>query len=136
MKKIYVVTSGSYSDYRIEAVFSTEEKAEDFIKHVEVDELNGIEEYDLNPKTASLVKNGYFMWDVCILKDGTVERVNKTESCFKEKTIILHRNRFNSFNDYVTLTFLQVFTWAKTEKHAVKIANEKRIQFIERGEFV
>lgn len=30
-KKIYIVTSGCYSDYRIERVFSTKEKAEEFL---------------------------------------------------------------------------------------------------------
>lgn len=28
-KKIYIVTSGDYSDYRIDAVFTTKEKAEE-----------------------------------------------------------------------------------------------------------
>ena len=32
MAKIYIVTSGEYSDYNIEAVFSTREKAEEYIQ--------------------------------------------------------------------------------------------------------
>jgi hypothetical protein len=32
MKKIYIVTSGEYSDYNIDAVFSTREKAEEYIQ--------------------------------------------------------------------------------------------------------
>ena len=31
--KVYVVTSGSYSDYRIECVFSTREKAEEYLQY-------------------------------------------------------------------------------------------------------
>lgn len=31
MEKVYIVTSGEYSDYTIEAVFSTREKAEEFV---------------------------------------------------------------------------------------------------------
>ena len=45
MKKIYVVTSGCYSDYRIERVFSTRELAEEFIDH---DAYCDIEEYVLD----------------------------------------------------------------------------------------
>lgn len=32
MKEIYIITSGDYSDYNIEAVFSTREKAEEYIQ--------------------------------------------------------------------------------------------------------
>ena len=32
MAKIYIVTSGEYSDYAIDAVFSTEEKAHEYIQ--------------------------------------------------------------------------------------------------------
>ena len=31
--KVYIVTSGSYSDYRIECVFSTREKAEEYLQY-------------------------------------------------------------------------------------------------------
>ena len=33
MEKVWIVTDGDYSDYRIVAVFSTEEQANDFIKY-------------------------------------------------------------------------------------------------------
>lgn len=35
-KKIYIVTEGCYSDYHIEACFSTKEKAKEYIKNGEV----------------------------------------------------------------------------------------------------
>jgi hypothetical protein len=35
MRKIYIVTSGSYSDYGIHTVFESEEKAEEFIAYAE-----------------------------------------------------------------------------------------------------
>jgi hypothetical protein len=38
--KSFIVTSGSYSDYRIDGVFSSKSKAEDFIK-----EKNAIDSY-------------------------------------------------------------------------------------------
>lgn len=45
---IYAVTSGEYSDYRIEGVFSTKEKAEAFA--LLVCEANDIEEYVLDSR--------------------------------------------------------------------------------------
>lgn len=42
--KIYVVTTGSYSDYRIEKVFTNKDKAEEFAKWCY--DSNDVEEYD------------------------------------------------------------------------------------------
>jgi hypothetical protein len=60
MAKIYLVSSGDYSDYRIDAVFSTKEKAEELLLrkgHKRIESEHGyvfygtysIEEYDLDP---------------------------------------------------------------------------------------
>ncbi len=43
--KIYIVTDGTYSDYRIERVFSNPEAAEDYKKWHNID--NEIEEYEI-----------------------------------------------------------------------------------------
>lgn len=68
--KIYVVTSGCYSDYRIEAMFSTREKAQKYIdaaKFDEYNEINGIIEYDVDSATTeppkSMNVSGYFEED-------------------------------------------------------------------------
>lgn len=46
MKKVYIVTSGEYSDYHIDAVFSAKEKAEEFADIVGTG--FEVEEYDLD----------------------------------------------------------------------------------------
>lgn len=52
MSKIYVVTEGDYSDYHIEACFSTKKKAQEYIKNAKKvnDSLYfpGIEEWELD----------------------------------------------------------------------------------------
>ena len=48
--KVYVVTTGEYSDYRIEGVFSSREKAEEYINHSTNPYLNGIDEWVLDEK--------------------------------------------------------------------------------------
>lgn len=46
--KVYIVTAGEYSDYRIVAVFDSEEKAKDYIDHGDRSDFNDIEEWTLN----------------------------------------------------------------------------------------
>ena len=81
--KIYVVTSGCYSDVRIDAMFSTREKAQKYIdaaKFDDWDEINGITEYDIDvaptepPKSMNV--SGYFEedeLDVISFDDGKEE---------------------------------------------------------------
>lgn len=121
MKTIYAVSSGSYSDYRVDALFDDKELAQKYIDAFggEYTDFNSIEEYVLNPCQKELNK-GYKVFDVNISKDGagTAEM-----SCSKgiEKPLYL------TFwvNDTMNLT-----CFAKSESHALKIANEKRAQLI------
>ena len=81
--KIYVVTSGCYSDFHIDAMFSTREKAQKYIdatKFDDWDEINGITEYDIDsaptepPKSMNV--SGYFEedeLDVINFDDGKEE---------------------------------------------------------------
>lgn len=52
LSKVYIVTSGEYSDYHIDACFSTKQKAQEFIRNAEkTEELwdrPRIEEWDLD----------------------------------------------------------------------------------------
>lgn len=47
--KVYIVTSGSYSDYGIHEVFSTEEEAKKYIDAVGTDDDWEVEEYEVDP---------------------------------------------------------------------------------------
>jgi predicted GIY-YIG superfamily endonuclease len=47
--KVYIVTSGSYSDYGIHKVFSTEEEAKKYIDAVGTDDNWEVEEYEVDP---------------------------------------------------------------------------------------
>lgn len=48
MDKVFIVTSGCYSDYQIEAVFSTKEKAEEYIDSKKYPDDFAIEEYGID----------------------------------------------------------------------------------------
>lgn len=54
MATIYIVTSGSYSDYGIDAVFSSEENAQTFIDQNSPFLDMGIEEYELDGRVGDI----------------------------------------------------------------------------------
>ena len=67
-EKVYIVTAGEYSDYRILAVFSSKERAEDWIDHIgQYEDYCYIEEYEVDCPPRKWV--GTYVW---ITRDGTV----------------------------------------------------------------
>lgn len=140
MKKIYAVNAGSYSDYRVVALFSTLILAREFMAAVPDSEYNDIEEYELNPKTADLIKRGYSVWCVHMLRDGTTERVFKLSTGTYDVSnvgySIWKRTEAPAFKGMGIPDCLLSTVWAKTDKQAVKIANEHRVQMIANGEWI
>lgn len=139
MKKVYAVNSGSYSDYQVDAIFSTREKAQEFMTAVPDSDYNAIEEYELDPGTADLIARGYSIFVVHMLRDGTTERVfhhdldtygvgNIGHSIWRRSTVPAYEGK-NIPDVLVSLV------WAKTEQEAVKIANEHRAQMIATGKW-
>lgn len=124
MNKIYVVTSGCYSDFSIEGIFSTELKAEKLRKDFEwANSDASIETWGLNRTK----KRRFIM--VSMKKDGEVvdidHRLNGTAGlcCF-------FNNADLTSNDYDT------FDWVVAtgdEKRAIKVVNEKRSQILALG---
>lgn len=128
MEMIYVVTSGSYSDYGIDAIFSTKEMAQAFIDGIKTPyEEMRIGEWELDPHLKDL-KKGRKAYRVTMSKEGKVREVANESS-----TYILNRVEYGfppgiSFQDNKKIMNCSCF--ADDEKHAIKIVNEKRIQFI------
>ena len=113
-KKIYIVTSGEYSDYRIDAVFSTRELAEDYIQHngtdYRIEEYNLDEEIDRNTKLWRVefdIKDGEFK-EACV-RDYAADDFRDT--CYVSEYFRSHRIHF--------------FVNAETMNKAVKIARER-----------
>jgi hypothetical protein len=124
MKKIFVVTSGCYSDYGINAVFSTRELAEEFIKDFpsRYGDENIIEEYPLDLKLPQPKGNrqGFY---IMMLKDGNCEYVRKENS--------FHKEFFTGEISYgYDNSWMNIYVFANDEQHAIKIANEKRGELI------
>jgi len=139
MKKVYAVSSGSYSDYRVNATFSTKKLAEEFMRYVPGNDYNGIEEYEIDPSTPDIIKRGYAIWSVLMLRNGNVECVEKIETTPYSVENIRHtiwwRTKAPAYKGKGIPDILTSTVWAKTEKQAVKIVNEHRAQMIANGEW-
>ena len=120
---MYVVTSGQYSDYGINGVFDSKELAELWVntfKDSSYDSFN-IEEWDLNPHIKE-IKKGCKPYFIRMDKMGNVIEVRIADSTY-------------GFGDTLSFSFdvrlnLYMNLFAKDEKHAIKICNDKRAELI------
>jgi hypothetical protein len=151
MTKVYVVTKGSYSDFHVDQIFSSKEKAENYIKlvnnkynvysHVNSD----IEEYELDPDTTlpkSLHKFKTF-YHVEMDRDGnTISCHHEGYDVFKPEDSQEHyrlwlRKDYNEetgkFEYPYTLNGYDVN--ANDEKHAIKKMGEKRQYLLRIGKW-
>ncbi len=138
MTQIFVISSGSYSDYRINAIFSSNKLAREYMAAVKNSDYNDIEVYELDPPAADLIKRGYYVWNVLMLHDGTTERVDRTKNDYYDvedvpRHHVWERTKAPAYKGKGIPDALDSRVWAKTEQQAVKIVNEKRVQMIADG---
>ena len=120
---VYVVTEGTYSDYHICGIFTTQENAEEYISVFFKDDRWSeyrIEEHDLNPYMAKF-EEGLKPYFVRIDKEGKIDKVETTRFTDDQT----HKVRFSSFNEYMI-----VYCWARDPEHAIKIAGERRTRVL------
>lgn len=115
--KAYVVTAGKYSDYRIEGIFSSREKAEEYINHSTNKDLNGIDEWILDEKKPD---KGEKIFKVTSSFDKIDFHVSGIEHYSIEYKDLMHyyidRNRNHNINFYI---------YTNTRDRAIKIASER-----------
>lgn len=126
-KTIYVVTSGSYSDYGILAVFDDRALADEFVKRRNEGphyEDAGIEEWELNPSGEALRKGmaHYAVW----LKEWEAVDIDdiRVTSAELSKPTEYQWTRGKS---------VQMVVIAKDVEHAAKIGTEKRMIWMTQG---
>ena len=157
LMKIYVCTAGSYSDYRIEAVFSTKEKADAWLEKRTYTNIEGknvvywdyqIEEYDLD---APLEDYQLHTWDfVRMLRDGTVvsiaTMVAAQDDLWFNNPHAIHYAASGEFFQFKETDWRKTFSYcdfhikrpryySNPQERAIKIANERRVQLITNGEW-
>jgi hypothetical protein len=121
MAKIYIVTSGEYSDYCIQAVFSTREKAEEYIQQHGTD-------YRIEPCGV----------DEEIVKKNRVWRVSLNFKTFKLKSCTLgwsedgylskEKDTFQYLVGWDREKYIEQYIEADCMDRAIKIANERIAQ--------
>ncbi len=123
MTKLWLVTSGSYSDYSVQGVFESKELAQQYIDSFDNTSndfyWNDLEEIELNAGYVS----GYKQFMIIQDTEGNLIEAQQTGSPAAP-----------SFN-YWTETYhkIPVFIchcWATDATHAIKICNEKRVTYI------
>src|SRR3990167_5468915 len=142
MQTVWVIEQGSYSDYRVVGVFSTEADAQyvaDFINVSERCDPATIAEWPLNPVVSEL-RQGCQRYFVLMQKDGTVEKIKRDESAYdlSGSVHVWRRSKAPApaYRDKKgTKDVLQATVWAKDEAHAIKITNEHRTRMIAIGQW-
>lgn len=135
MEKVYVVTNGEYSDFHIEAIFTTREKAEAFLNSREKGDYDNWEMYeypiDYPDFIADKIANGYRLFKVVMDRDG--DTISIGEGNYSD---LEYEFRYGiDWNWHSGRTKFSANVFARNEQHAVKIANERRVQLIASGEW-
>jgi hypothetical protein len=122
---VYMVTSGEYSDYRVNGIFSSEQKAEDFASTIPYTgrvEPMLLDEMDY---VAAMIRAGKKQYRVYTKRFG--EEIQAYESTGQA---YLGMEGASENGDFSTLYF---DVWANDEAHAIKIASEKRAIWLTHG---
>lgn len=127
--KVYLVTSGNYSEYRVEAIYSTQEAAEKHVALLNAPETCSVEDPTVEEVEvdafAAGVARGLLLWCVLMHRDG---------DGFAELTDELERLGRHNFTPHQDPS-MEYVCWARDEQHAIKIANEHRAQLIALGQW-
>jgi hypothetical protein len=123
-KKIYIITSGEYSDYHICAVFTTREKADDYVQQKGLGYR--IEEHDLDKE---VIKNTQLWCVEFNLRYNEVVNAKVRDYDEDEVRDTCHVERFIS-GDYMYL-----YVDADSMDRAIKIASE-RLVAIKANEYI
>jgi len=135
-KKVFALEAGEYSDYHVIGIYTTKANAE-FVRAV----VGGdIVERILDPGLKE-INSGLSRWRVLMLRDGTTESVTRNDTIYSRdigegnRINIWRRTQAPAYKGKGIPDCLKCEVWARTDKAAVKIVNEKRAQMIAEGKW-
>lgn len=136
LQRVYVVTDGCYSDYRIVGIFDNEEAAELLSRRFG---YNDVEAYELNPAMQECM-SGLNVYQVIMARDGSVHSIKQSRDWISSMTRTLLGYRDGGWHPArnfwgPSYGMLLVECWAKDAAHAIKIANEQRLMMLAGGEW-
>jgi hypothetical protein len=122
MNKVYIITYGSYSDYSIRAVFSTIDKAEEYIQ--QHGNMFRIEEHLLDEEVRQSE-----IWSVEIGMSS--HKINQCESC-SDSWSVERVDKFRVFEPFFSdgEWNIKLLLRADSMNRAVKVANERVAQIV------
>jgi len=133
-KKVFVVTSGCYSDYQIDAIFTDEAEAERVAKTISDGE---VETWLLNVGVDKLAQ-GLTLYRVEMDKQGEVVTFEKRTDTYDDAYIETKYDIRGSFSWSVCdrkPTRLHLTCWARDKAHAIKITSEHLAMTLARGDW-
>ena len=120
MTKVYMVTDGCYSDYRVLGIYSTKARAAEaqelYAAGNEVDEI----EMDVVPEHP----RGCLAWVVQMDRNGGTSRVER-KNCDEHRASVSVSKFYDASAPVMTARL-----WAEDADHAVKVANEWRSRLV------
>ena len=117
LKRVYIVTGGEYSDYRIRGVYSSRELADQVLLD---DSYKQVEDWVLDENEA-IIRSGQSIYEVIISKETGHVRWSENAGPFGEVSDV---PRVIPYRDGTTEYEFRIV--AKSTAHAVKIASERR----------
>lgn len=140
--KIFLITSGEYSDYHVAAAYSTLELAETALRSGAFDEKNSrIEDFDIDPPTTTYdeIERGWRFWGVSMDSDGNVKDIHEESKHAAHVTLEEKRSRwtvvrydkvpptcYSAKYDNLKTGDWYVHVFADSKERAIKSAAEKR----------
>ena len=127
MRKVYIVTSGEYSDYGIDRVFSTEEKAKEWVDVI-TSMYNGnynIEQYELD---APIPERKEYLFFEAYIEDDVIIKPNFDFYFADEPTDIKFFRQINGSYDKAcigTIKLRQGESIESAKERAVKIVQDE-----------
>jgi hypothetical protein len=132
MKKIYIITEGSYSDYHIVGVAEDRESAELLMEKWCADD---IEEFNINTVDDAKSIQNKSVFEVTMWKNGKssvrIPKYNHQIDVHTSPDFYFFGGMLSGGIDVI----MSLYCWADNEEHAVKIANEYRTMMIASGEW-
>lgn len=121
MAKIYIVTSGDYSDYTINAVFSTKEKAEEYVQQHGTDYR--VEDYDIDEEINKEAK----IWEVKMRFDN-FEVSECLAMLYGDGWEYYAKDTFEYYLNWKNEEYIRLYIEADCMDRAIKIASERIAQ--------
>jgi hypothetical protein len=135
--KVYLVWKGEYSDADVYGVFSSEDSAKDFSNLIGGRYIEDVELDEIPPEYAA--PKGKRPYEVVLKRNGDVVEINPPESMFSsQENFELARQGKSKLGSSMfdrDGKYFITFVFAKDKKQAIKIANDRRRQFIAEGKW-